>query len=129
MCSVGIDAQSINLRSHDCQGSQSAKYRQCSLAKKPQFGSSKPVRISHKGMPCYRDQSHDQQDVVEFLHLHTVLQVWGQLTKCVCCVEKGLSDVTNHLVGLVVKASASRVEEPRFESHLCQDFSRVESYQ
>ena len=45
----------------------------------------------------------------------------------------------NGLVGLVVKVSASRVEDPGFESHLrqdpgiesClhQDFSRVESYQ
>ena len=33
------------------------------------------------------------------------------------------------LVGLVVKTSAPRVEDPRFESHLRQDFSRVESYQ
>ena len=33
------------------------------------------------------------------------------------------------LVGLVVKASTSRAEDPRFESCLCQDFSRVESYQ
>ena len=34
------------------------------------------------------------------------------------------------LVGLVVKAaSASTVEDSEFESHLSQDFSRVESYQ
>ena len=33
------------------------------------------------------------------------------------------------LVGVVVKASASRVEDPRFESRLRQDFFRVESYQ
>ena len=31
--------------------------------------------------------------------------------------------------GLVVKASASRAEDPGFESHLQQDFSRAESYQ
>ena len=33
------------------------------------------------------------------------------------------------LVGLAVKASASRAEDPGFESRLRQDFSRVESYQ
>ena len=33
------------------------------------------------------------------------------------------------LVGLVVKASASRAEDPGFKSRLCRDFFRVESYQ
>ena len=33
------------------------------------------------------------------------------------------------LFGLVVKASALRVEDPGFEFHLHQDFSGVESYQ
>ena len=33
------------------------------------------------------------------------------------------------LVGLVVKASASRAGDPRFESRLCWDFFGVESYQ
>ena len=35
----------------------------------------------------------------------------------------------NRLVGLVVKASASRAEDPGFESRLRRDFSGVESYQ
>ena len=35
----------------------------------------------------------------------------------------------NRLVGLVVKASASRAEGPGFESRLCRDFFGVESYQ
>ena len=35
----------------------------------------------------------------------------------------------HHIVGLVVKASALRVEDPRFESRLRQDFPGVESYQ
>ena len=35
----------------------------------------------------------------------------------------------NRLVGLVVKASASRAEDPGFESRLRRDFSEVESYQ
>ena len=37
--------------------------------------------------------------------------------------------VEDRLVGLVVKASASRVEDPGFESCLRWDFSGVESYQ
>ena len=36
---------------------------------------------------------------------------------------------SDHLVGLVVKASASRVEDPGFESRLHRDFFGVESYQ
>ena len=38
-------------------------------------------------------------------------------------------DLQNRLVGLVVKASASRVEDHRFKSRLRRDFSGVESYQ
>ena len=37
--------------------------------------------------------------------------------------------MSHRLVGLVVKASASRAEDPGFESHLQRDFSGVESYQ
>ena len=35
----------------------------------------------------------------------------------------------DRLVGLVVKASASRAEDPGFESRLLRDFFGVESYQ
>ena len=35
-----------------------------------------------------------------------------------------MSSTDDHLVGLVVKASASRAEDPVFESRLRQDFSR-----
>ena len=42
---------------------------------------------------------------------------------CICFLHQG------HLVGLAVKASASRAEGPGFKSHLRQDFFRVESYQ
>ena len=35
----------------------------------------------------------------------------------------------DHLVGLVVKASASRTEDPGFESRLRRDFFGVKSYQ
>ena len=41
----------------------------------------------------------------------------------------GWLSVSNRLVGLVVKASASRAEGPGFESHLRRDFFGVESYQ
>ena len=39
------------------------------------------------------------------------------------------SALKDRLVGLVVKASASRAEDPGFESRLCRDFFGVESYQ
>ena len=39
------------------------------------------------------------------------------------------SQLPDRLVGLVFKASASRAEDPGFESHLRRDFSEVESYQ
>ena len=42
---------------------------------------------------------------------------------------KGKIPSTDHLVGLVVKASASRAKGPGFESRLRQDFFGVESYQ
>ena len=38
--------------------------------------------------------------------------------------KQGDSAQHDHLVGLVVKAFASRAEDPGFESHLRQDFSR-----
>ena len=37
--------------------------------------------------------------------------------------------IADRLVGLVVKASASRAEDPGFESRLRRDFSGMESYQ
>ena len=42
-------------------------------------------------------------------------------------VVVGHAPTTNRLVGQVVKASASRAEDPGFESRLRRDFSRVES--
>ena len=39
------------------------------------------------------------------------------------------SSFTHRLVGLVIKASASRAEDPGFESRFRQDFSGVETYQ
>ena len=41
----------------------------------------------------------------------------------------GVHHFGDRLVGLVVKASPSRVEDPGFESCLRRDFSGVESYQ
>ena len=43
------------------------------------------------------------------------------------CINQSASQY--RLVGLVVKESASRAEDPGFESHLRRDFSGVESYQ
>ena len=40
-----------------------------------------------------------------------------------------VTSISNRLVGLVVKASASRAEDPVFESRLHRDFSGVKSYQ
>ena len=46
-----------------------------------------------------------------------------------CCIVCLWSRFTDRLVGLVVKASASRAEDPWFESRLRRDFCGVESYQ
>ena len=45
------------------------------------------------------------------------------------CAADCLQHVRDRLVGLVVKASASRAEGPGFESRLRRDFFGVESYQ
>ena len=42
---------------------------------------------------------------------------------------EGVPVAEDRLTGLVVKASASRAEDPGFESRLRQDLFRVESYQ
>ena len=44
------------------------------------------------------------------------------------CLYQGVRGV-DRVVGLVVKASASRAEDPDFESRLRRDFWGVESYQ
>ena len=46
------------------------------------------------------------------------------ICKCLC-----LAVCVDRLVGLVVKASASRAEDPEFDSCLHREFSGVESYQ
>ena len=48
------------------------------------------------------------------------VQVWSAVSN---------PPVADRLVGLVVKASALRAENPRFESRLRRDFLGVESYQ
>ena len=45
------------------------------------------------------------------------------------CVTKCHFSDEDLLVGLVVKAPASRAEDPGFESRLRRDFSGVESYE
>ena len=47
---------------------------------------------------------------------------------CPYCTKR-VSPEWDRLVGLVVKASASRAEDPGFESRLRRDFFGVESYQ
>ena len=42
---------------------------------------------------------------------------------CVCVRERERERERESFVGLVVKASASRAEDPGFESHLRRDFS------
>ena len=44
-------------------------------------------------------------------------------------VGQVLSFMSACLVGIMVKASASRVEDPEFESHSRRDFSCIVSYQ
>ena len=51
-------------------------------------------------------------------------QIW-----CYSCFEIFFLFCVHCLVGLVVKASASRAEDPGFKPRLRWDFSRVESYQ
>ena len=41
----------------------------------------------------------------------------------------GLLSLSDRLVGLMVKASASRAEDPGFKSRFRRDFFGVESYQ
>ena len=43
--------------------------------------------------------------------------------------ERGDRQTGNRLVGLVIKASASRAEDPGFASRLRRDFAGVKSYQ
>ena len=45
------------------------------------------------------------------------------------CCQDTMHTGRHRLVGLVVKASASRAEDPGFESRLRRHFSGVESYQ
>ena len=48
---------------------------------------------------------------------------------CVAFLLHVFPSLGNRLVGLVVKASASRAEDHGFKSRLCRDFSGVELYQ
>ena len=52
---------------------------------------------------------------------------YGDCCSSHCCFTSGVSAAYG-LVGLVVKASASRAEDPGFESRLRRDFFGVESY-
>ena len=81
---------------------------------------------------CYTTHHHWAVLEVELFTvylLHWQLQV---VSKCRLRKTAWLPwyPMENHrLVGLVVKVSASRAEDPGFESRLCRDFFRVKSYQ
>ena len=66
----------------------------------------------------------DVRDAVCLLKVVALNVVWWKRAPA---VSRQL--LTYRLVGLVVKTSASRAEDPRFKSRLCQDFSGIESYQ
>ena len=81
--------------------------------------------------PCYGGttvRTDRQQTDVRLVSLKTTsfLQPTYALH---CSNTSAISPFINRLVGLVVKASASRAEDPGFESRLRQDFFGVESYQ
>ena len=62
------------------------------------------------------------------MELKSFLMKKSQMSYNLCIKYFGLP-ISQLLVGLVVKASASRVEDPGFESRLRRDFFGVESYQ
>ena len=77
--------------------------------------------------------SHSTQTLLKFNHLKLTLKM-----VIVCIYTPSVATLfrsadmfptCDRLVGLVVKASASREEDPGFESRLRRDFSGVESYQ
>ena len=61
--------------------------------------------------------------------LHSSYRRCADNMSCQVCPCMLHSSYRHHLVGLVVKASASRAEDPGFESHLRRDFFGVESCQ
>ena len=67
-------------------------------------------------------------DVLTFLHFFQHYFPTSLYLSLSFSLSLSLSYFTS-LVGLVVKASASRMEDPSFESHLHWDFSGIESYQ
>ena len=71
---------------------------------------------------------HDSQSTRQLALTGVAGFVFLLLSMLVYYYPKLLSFV-DRLVGLVVKASASRAEGPGFESRLSRDFFGVESYQ
>ena len=74
----------------------------------------------HDHLLCHKQHVHTAWSPV-----HTAQSPVVSQTAC----THSVITCTDRLVGQVVKASASRAEDPGFESHLCQDFFGVESYQ
>ena len=58
-----------------------------------------------------------------------VCGIFGSSSSGIFSVYFGFPPLLHRLLGLVVKASASRAEGPGFESRLRRDFFGVESYQ
>ena len=89
--------------------------RWASLAQHPYF-----IREVRDGDNYAGERGWGEGDRVDVFSLHFDLYSYEALTH-VCPQHR--------LVGLVVKASASRAEGPGFESRLRRDFFGVESYQ
>ena len=84
----------------------------------PDAGStSQTVEKTHRAVSCRRKTIFSNN-----LHLATV-------NLCLYSAAVIPPPISYRLVGLVVKASASRAEDPVFDSRLRRDFLGVESYQ
>ena len=66
---------------------------------------------------------------IPVVHVNVILNLQKRCTSLSDRYQRKALFVVDRLVGLVVKASASRAEGPGFESRLRRDFFGVESYQ
>ena len=99
--------------------------------KRPVFNQTNIGTVSRGSLEETAEQSADGSSRVLWCHLEWKLEtVWifFEVVHCVCCCHCQ-SGCLYHLIGLVVKASASRAENPGFKSCLHRDFFEVESYQ
>ena len=88
-----------------------------------------PVSVTdvfrHWSGMSYATNNQQQQQQASF---HTEQFCWLKPYSSTRPLHPVCSSAANRLVGLVVKVSASRAEDPGFESRLRRDFSGVESY-